>query len=535
MSEKIIGHGTWYDKMAAKVVTRERKLGRGLGLIRTEMGIAASGLPHIGNLSDAARSFAVTMALREQDFNSKLIAFADDKDGLRKVPAGMPESLEKYLGHPVTDIPDLYKCHKSYGEHMTMLLMEALDKCGIEYKFMSGTEAYRTGLFNDEIRTLLLNAKKIGEILKEELGQEKFLEALPYFAVCENCGRIYTTKAYEFLAKENKILYSCEGMEVKGRWLEGCGHKGEVDYRKGLGKLSWKGEFAVRWKALDIRFEAFGKDVADSVRVNDRICREILNWEPPVHARYELFLAKGGKKLSKSAGIVLTPQTWFRYGSPQSLMLLLLKRFVGARALDVVDIPIYMDELDDLEDVYFRKKEVKDDKELAKLRGLYEYCYARKFPTKPSFHAPYNLLTYLAKVAPKGGEEQYMTEKLRSYGYLQRDQTLDDSARKRIEYASNWAADFQEIKEASVSLSGEEKDAVKELVEVLKVEDDAEKIQNAIFNTAKKCGFQPAKFFKTIYTVLLGVRQGPRLGPYILAMGKQNVIDALERTLKSKS
>jgi lysyl-tRNA synthetase class 1 len=534
MSEEIIGHGTWYDKTAAKVVARERKLSRGLGLIRTEMGIAASGLPHIGNLSDAARSFAVTLALREQDFSSELIAFADDKDGLRKVPAGMPESLEQYLGRPVTDIPDAYKCHRSYGEHMAMLLMEALDKCGIQYKFMSGAEAYRTGLFNEEIGTLLLNAKRIGEIVNEELGQEKFLEALPYFAVCENCGRIYTTKAYEFVAEENKILYNCEGMEVKGRWLEGCGHKGEVDYRKGLGKLSWKGEFAVRWKALDIRFEAFGKDVADSVRVNDRICREILQWEPPVHAQYELFLAKTGKKLSKSAGLLLTPQTWFRYGSPQSLMLLLLKRFVGSRALDVTDIPTYMDELDELESVYFGKKEVKDSKELAKLRGLYEYCYAMKFPTKPGFHAPYNLLTYLAKVAPKGDEQQYLTEKLRSYGYLQQDQKLNDDAKKRIEYASNWVTDFQHIKEASVSLGKEETQALKELVGVLNVEDDAEKIQNAVFNAAKNCGFQPARFFKTIYTILLGVPQGPRLGPYILAMGKQNVIDALARALKNQ-
>ena len=133
---KIIGHGTWYDKMAAKIIAREQKLGRSLHLVRTEMGIAASGLPHIGSLSDAARSFAVTLALKEQGFNSELIAFADDKDGLRKVPFGMPKPLKEYLGHPVTDIPDLNDCHKSYGEHMTSLLREALDECNIQYRFM---------------------------------------------------------------------------------------------------------------------------------------------------------------------------------------------------------------------------------------------------------------------------------------------------------------------------------------------------------------------------------------------------------------
>jgi lysyl-tRNA synthetase class 1 len=534
MSEKIIGHGTWYDKMAAKIATLERKLGRSLDLIRTEMGIAASGFPHVGNLSDAARSFAVTLALREQGYKSELVAFADDKDGLRKVPAGMPETLEQHLGRPVTDIPDPFGCHKSYGEHMTLLLREALDKCGIDYKFMSATEVYQSGLFNEEIRAVLSNAKKIGEIMKEEVGQEKFLEALPYFAVCENCGRIYTTKVYDFLADENKLLYSCEGMEVKGRWLEGCGHKGEADYRKGEGKLAWKGEFAVRWKALDIRFEAFGKEVADSVRVNDRICREILKWEPPSHAKYELFLDKSGKRMSKSAGVVFTPQTWFKYGSPQSLMLLLLKRFVGTRSLDVTDVPFYMNELGDLEDVYFGKKQAKNEKELIRFRGLYKYCWVLKPPSKPEVHVPYNIMTYLVKMAPKGNEDEFITDTLRRYGYLQKDQTLDEGLRERIGYASNWTRDFEEIKETTVALGKEERNAISELIEVLKVEDKAEKIQNAIFNIAKNQGLQPGSFFKTLYIILIGTSQGPRLGPYILAMGKRNVTDALERALKNQ-
>jgi len=532
MSDKIIGHGTWYDKMALQIIEREREIGRSLNLIRTEMGIAASGFPHIGNLSDAARSFAVTLALREQGYNSELIAFADDKDGLRKVPAGLPSFLQKYLGFPVTSIPDPYKCHESYGEHMALLLLDALDKCGIEYKFMSGTEVYRKGLFNSEIRTILLNAKKIGEIVKEEVGQEKFLEAIPYFAVCENCGRIYTTKAYEFLPTENKVIYSCEGMEVKGQWLEGCGHKGEVDYRKGEGKLSWKGEFAVRWKALDIRFEAYGKEIADSVRINDRICREVLNCEPPLHAKYELFLDKSGKRLSKSAGRVFTPQTWFKYGSPQSLMLLMLKRFVGTRTLDVTDIPLYMDELDELEDIYFKRKKIEDEKEQAKLAGLYKYCWQLKPPKQPSIHAPYNMLAFLAKVAPKGKEKEYIIQKLQEYTYLSENQQIPETLEKRIEYAVNWARDFEEIRETKVELTQEENTAIQELIEIIKLVENENQMQSEIFNIARKHGIQPRNFFKTIYRILLGTSEGPKLGPYIFAIGKENTIKTLANSLK---
>jgi lysyl-tRNA synthetase class 1 len=531
MKEKIIGHGTWYDKVAVEIVERERKLGRSLELIRTESGLGASGFPHIGSFADCARAYAVALAIQERGFNSEYIAFADDLDGLRKVPAGLPKSLRKYLGYPVTFIPDPYKCHKSYGEHMTSLLLEALDACDIKYTFMSGKEAYEKGLFNEEIKTLLMNAKKVGEIVREEVGQEKFVEVLPYFPICSNCGRIYTTKVHEFLPNEDKVLYTCEGMEVKGRWLEGCGYEGEADYRKGEGKLGWKVEFAARWKALDIRFEAYGKDIADSVRVNDRICQEILNWPPPSHVQYEMFLDKSGKKISKSAGNVFTPQVWLRYGSPQSLLLLTLKRFVGTRSLSVIDIPQYMNELDDLEDVCLGKKPIPDEKERAKLTGLYRYCRFLK-PPKPSVHVPYNLLTYLAKVAPEDSEAQFILEKLRDYDYVKKE--VPDDLKKRIEYALNWTQDFMEIPEKIVKLSDQEISAMKELIQTLQIETDEEKIQGAIFSIARKNAIKPAKLFKTIYNILLGVHEGPRLGPYIVAMGRENVIDALKRATKKQ-
>ncbi len=533
MTEEIIGRGTWYDLMAKKVIDRERQLGRNMSKIRTEMGLGASGFPHIGSLGDASRSYTVTLALKGLSFDSELVAYCDDKDGLRKVPVGLSKDLEKYLGYPVSSIPDPFGCHESYGKHMSSLLLESLDKCGIEYRYFSAKEVYEKGLLLNEIRTILLNAKKVGEIVKEEVGQERYTEVLPFFPVCSSCGRIYTTKAYKFDPKTDKVLYKCEGLEIRDRLIEGCGYEGEADISKGEGKLTWKGEFAARWKALDIRFEAYGKDIADSVKINDRICREVLCFEPPSHAKYEMFLDKGGKKISKSAGNVFTPQVWFRYGSPQSLLLLMLKRFVGTRNLDVSDIPAYMNELDFLEDVYFGKKQV-SEKEATKLRGLFEYCYVLKPPAKPSVHVPYNLMAFLVKMAPKECVNDYVAEKLQSYGYLQKGQALDANLKQRIEYTLNWIRDFEEIRETDVTLTSEEKKAISELITELETEEEPDKIQNAIFNAAKNNNIQPSGFFKTLYKILMGAPQGPRLGPYVLAMGKKNVIAALKRAV-SKS
>lgn len=531
MPEKIIGHGTWYDKTAVKVIERERKLNRNLDLIRTESGLGASGFPHIGSFADCARSYAVALAIQEQGFKSEYIAFADDLDGLRKVPAGIPKSLNKYLGYPVTCIPDLEGCHDSFGEHMTGLLLDSLDQSGIKYTFMSAKKSYEKGLFNEQIKTILDNSKRVGEIVKQEVGQEKFVDVLPYFPICANCGRIYSTKAHTFLSDENRVLYTCEGLEVRGKWLEGCGHKGEVDITKGEGKLGWKVEFAARWNALDIRFEPFGKDISDSVRVNDRICNKIFGWVPPFHARYEMYLDKSGKKISKSAGNVFTPQVWFRYGSPQSLLLLTLKRFVGARSLSVMDIPQYMNELDELEDVYFGKKMLADKKEKAKLIGLYKYCMLFEPPSKPGDHIPYNLLTFLAKMAPKGSKIDFVLKKLQGYGYGK--EGLSDEVKQRIGYAFNWSNDFTEITEKAVELTELEKVAIKELIKTLQVDSTEEEVQTAVFNIARSSGIKPGKFFRTLYNILLGAPQGPRLGPYVLAMGRENVIDALKRAAKS--
>jgi lysyl-tRNA synthetase class 1 len=189
-----------------------------------------------------------------------------------------------------------------------------------------------------------------------------------------------------------------------------------------------------------------------------------------------------------------------------------------------------MNELDYLEDVYFGKKQV-GERELVKLKGLFEYCWVMKPPVKSNVHVPYNLMAFLVKMAPKDCQDQFITEKLQSYGYLQKNQQIDAALKQRIEYASNWILDFEEIKETFVSLTEQEKKAITNLVSVLETAQEPDMIQNGIFNSAKDNGLQPRDFFKTLYTILMGAPQGPKLGPYVLAMGKQNVIAALQRTL----
>jgi len=529
---EIIGRGTWYDKAAAELIQREEGMGRSLDLIKTESGLGASGFPHIGSLGDALRNYAVAMAVEVQGYESEFIAFSDDKDGLRKVPAGMPNEMERWLGYPVTSIPDAFgDCHDSFGEHMSSLLLEALEISGAEYHFMSGAKVYEEGILNDEILTIMENADRIGEIIKEELGQEKYTETLPYFAVCESCGRIYTTNAYRYIPEEHKVLYRCQGMEVKGRWLGGCGHEGEADVLAGEGKLTWKGEFAARWRALDIRFEAYGKDIADSVRVNDRICREILGYEPPMHVQYELFLDKGGAKISKSAGNVFTPQVWYRYGSPQSLNLLLFKRFVGTKIGSIDSIPPHMDELDELEDVYFGRKKVKDEMERAKLTGLYEYCWMLETPKVPSVHIPYNLMINLARVAPKGAENDFIKEKLENYGYLSDGET---GLKERVSYALNWVEDYGGAEAQRVEMTPEESRALRGVIGALRAAEDEDGYQGSVFEVARAEGMRPGVLFRLLYRILIGQRQGPRFGPYVIAMGKEAVIEELERSLEQR-
>ncbi|MCD6235624.1 MAG: lysine--tRNA ligase, partial [Thaumarchaeota archaeon] len=491
-----------------------------------ESGLGASGIPHIGSMADAVRAYGVTLALRELGYESECIAFTDDMDGLRKVPAGMPKWLEDYLLMPVSSIPDPYGCHESFADHMSGMLKDALEEAGVECKYVSGREVYKSGILADQIHKILLNAQRIGEKIEELTGQSKFKKVLPYFPVCKKCGRIYTTQAYEYDPERRVVKYRCVGAEIGGRAHEGCDYEGEADITKDDGKLAWKVEFAARWAALDVRFEAYGKDIADSVKVNDWVAKNVLGFEPPMHTRYEMFLDASGKKISKSLGNVFTPQLWYRYGTPQSLLLLLYKRATGTRILTLQTIPKLMDELDYLEDVYFDRVKISSELERAKLKGLYLYSHLLKPPQKPSPHIPYTLIVELAMAAPEDKKLEFVVSRLKKYGYQ-----LDERAERKVRLAINYASDLGRVEKERVELSEAERKAISQLIERIKAAASSDEIQGAIFEAARSNGLSPREFFKKLYMVFLGRDRGPRLGPYLWDLGKDRAITVLEECI----
>jgi lysyl-tRNA synthetase, class I len=535
----ILGKGTWIDKIAHDLISRENKLGRDTKLIRVESGLGASGIPHIGSMGDAVRAYGVTLALQNLGYESELIAYSDDMDGLRKIPSGLPDSLYKEIAKPVSEVSDPFgDCHASYGAHMSSLLLEGLDRVGVRYKFQSGMAAYKNNMLSKQIDTILRNSNRLGIGIQAMIGQDKYNQTLPYFPICQNCHRLYVAKAEKYFPEEMKVAYSCLDTRIGNETIKGCRYVGESNINNGNGKLAWKVEFAARWQAFDIRFEAYGKDIMDSVKVNDWVSSDILGYSHPLHLRYEMFLDKVGKKISKSKGNVLTPQMWLEYGTPESLLLLLYKRVTGTRHVSIDDIPSLMDEYDFYEDVYFGNALEENQIKLAKIRGIYEYINHLKPSSSPSKHVPYRLLVQQALLFSADAERiDRIYGRLAKYGIAAEKNAIMTN---KIRLASSWADDqgLQSDRRSELDLTQKDKDALRELIQALREfkgkenNNDSPKIlQSRIFDISRRNEVGIKEFFTILYRILVGADRGPRIGNYVLDLGIDRTCDLVHAYL----
>ena len=295
------------------------------GHIVFETGYGPSGLPHIGTFGEVVRTTMVRNAFVSLiECPTKLITFSDDMDGLRKVPENVPnkEMLSKYIGKPLTSIPDPFEKYESFGHHNNAKLRSFLDEFNFEYDFISSTERYKSGFFDNTIIEILQNYEKILEIMLPTLRKERKNTYSPFLPLSEETGNVLQVQVDEYRPKNNSIIYT-EPTNQK---------KVEVLVTGGNCKLQWKVDWAMRWMALGVDYEMCGKDLTESVDLASKICKSI-GKKSPVNLIYEMFLDEKGEKISKSVGNGISVDEWLRYGSPESLSLFMFQKPKSAKKL----------------------------------------------------------------------------------------------------------------------------------------------------------------------------------------------------------
>src|SRR5215813_14273015 len=326
----------WPFEEARKIVARLTQYPKDEVIFET--GYGPSGLPHIGTFGEVARTTIVRHAFRvltEDKVKTRLIAFSDDMDGLRKVPDNIPnkELVAQHLGKPLTRVPDPFGTHDSFAAHNNARLRAFLDQFGFDYEFMSSTACYTSGRFDDALLKVLHHFEQVMEVMLPSLREERAQTYSPFLPIDPQTGVVLQVPVIAHDAKAGTITY--EHPDSKAPVV--------TPVTGGRCKLQWKPDWAMRWVALGIDYEMAGKDLIDSVKLSGEIARA-LGAQPPEGFNYELFLDEKGQKISKSKGNGLTIEEWLRYASPESLSLFMYREPKAAKRLYFDVIPRAVDD-----------------------------------------------------------------------------------------------------------------------------------------------------------------------------------------------
>src|SRR3954470_14516630 len=337
----------WPFEEAKKIVARLKK--RPKDEVIFETGYGPSGLPHIGTFGEVARTTMVRHAFRvltDDKVKTRLIAFSDDMDGLRKVPDNIPNKdlVAAHLNKPLTKVPDPFGTHASFGAHNNARLRAFLDQFGFDYEFLSSTECYASGQFDATLLKVLERFDAVMEIMLPSLREERAQTYSPFLPISPRTGEVLQVPIIAHDAKAGTITY--EDPEIK--------EPVTTPVTGGRTKLQWKPDWAMRWVALGVDYEMAGKDLIDSVKLSSEICRA-LGGTPPEGFNYELFLDEKGQKISKSKGNGLTIDEWLRYASPESLSLYMYREPKAAKRLYFDVIPRHVDEYQQFLEGYQRQ------------------------------------------------------------------------------------------------------------------------------------------------------------------------------------
>ena len=503
----------------AKKILRERKnFIEKKGKIILQTGYGPSGLPHIGTFGEVARTTMVVNALNQlTDLPKEIITFSDDMDGLRKIPENVPnkEILSDNLHKPLTSVPDPFEKFKSFGEHNNEMLKKFLNKFKFNYDFKSSTELYKSGYFNSTLEIILENYQSIMEIVMPTLGKERQKTYSPFLPICPDTGVVLEIPVLEINKDKFKIIFDNNGKKL------------EVSILNGDCKLQWKVDWAMRWYALDVDFEMYGKDLIESAILSSKIIR-LLGKNNPSGFAYELFLDEKGEKISKSKGNGITIDQWLEYASPESLSLFMYQNPKRAKKLYKEIVPKAVDEyLDFIE-------KGKTQNELQLLMNPVWHVHNGEMP-KEKIIMTFSMLLNLVETS-NADTKELLWKFVKKYkkNIIENKYPIFDNL---ISYAIKYFNDVIKQKKQYKKPNIDEKIALQALIKTLENCNDKmtpEEIQTKIYSAGKENGYSEnlRDWFKLIYEVVFGDENGPRMGFFISFFGvketKQLIIDKLK-------
>lgn len=504
---------SWPFEEARKLIDRPSIKKKGYALFET--GYGPSGLPHIGTFGEVARTTFVRRAFeRLTGIETKLFAFSDDRDGLRKVPDNIPNKdlVRQYLEFPLTSVADPFGCHNSFGEHNNNKLREFLDSFNFEYTFQSSTDWYKSGRFNDVLLKVLQHHEEILAIMLASLREERAATYSPFLPISPKTGKVLQVNVEEYRVNDGTIVFKDED-----------GTLTELPVTDGNCKLQWKVDWAARWTAFEVDYEMSGKDLIDSVKLSSKICK-VLGGTPPQNFTYELFLDGEGKKISKSKGNGLSIEEWLRYAPQESLANFMFLSPKSAKRLYFEVIPRQVDE-------YIANLGAFETQEPSKRVDNPVWHIHNGNPPTVKTEISYSLLLNLVNACNTD-------DKSVLWGFIQKYAPgatpenmpfLDQLA----EHAINYYKDFVK-REYGIPTDAERK-ALSDLAESLKALSDsanAEEIQGVVFEVGKHSELPDLKsWFAALYKNLLGQSTGPRMGSFIMLYGVQNTVKLIEDAL----
>jgi lysyl-tRNA synthetase class 1 len=531
----------WPFEEARKLIARVKRTGQKSVLFET--GYGPSGLPHIGTFGEVARTTMVRHAFRvltDDTIATRLVAFSDDMDGLRKTPDNIPNRalIEANLGKPLTEVPDPFGEYDSFAAHNNARLRGFLDSFGFDYEFASSTAYYKSGRFDAALLHMLRRFDAVQKIMLPSLREERAATYSPFLPIHPRTRIVMQVPLAGYDAEAGTI-----------RWRDpGTNEDFETPITGGNCKLQWKPDWAMRWYALGVDYEMAGKDLIDSVKLSSQIERA-LGGTPPDGFNYELFLDEKGQKISKSKGNGMTIDEWLTYASPESLSLFMYQRPSAAKRLYFDVIPRTVDDYLGFLDAYPRQawKERLGNPVWHIHSGAPPAAETLERESEGQTTVSFAMLLNLATVA-NSDNPAVLWGFLRRYAPSATPEThprLD----RLVNYAVAYFRDFVAPKKCYRAADAVERDALEAVwakLAALAPQTSAEEIQHALYDIARPIpryqdldakGATPERpgvssaFFAMLYAVLLGEERGPRFGSFVALYGVEETRALIAKAL----